>query len=145
MYWFVSYKQIVRITEYPFKPSITIDENLILKFLWKSGRKCFTELASHFVIVWYVCCSCCCCLLIQNATNDWMKSWLFLPALHRKSAKLFVRKLVTETRAFMIISICCMKPVHYSKSMLRKQDCIKFRGHIAWQNFFENNFVDFSM
>ena len=31
-------------------------------------------------------------LLIQNATNDWTKSWLFLPALYRKSAKLLVRK-----------------------------------------------------
>ena len=30
-------------------------------------------------------------LLIQNATNDWTKSWLFLPSLCRKSVKLFVR------------------------------------------------------
>ena len=29
-----------------------------------------------------------------------------------------------------------MKCAHYSKSMLRKQDCVKFRGRIAWQNFF---------
>ena len=28
--------------------------------------------------------------------------------------------------------------------MLRKQDCVKFRGRIAWQTFFENNFADFS-
>ena len=37
-----------------------------------------------------------------------------------------------------------MKRAHYSKRMLRKQDCIKFRGRIAWQGFFENNFADFS-
>ena len=37
-----------------------------------------------------------------------------------------------------------MKRAHYSKRMLRKQDCAKFRGRIAWQSFFENNFVDFS-
>ena len=37
-----------------------------------------------------------------------------------------------------------MKCVHYSKRMLRKQDCVKLRGGIAWQSFFENNFADFS-
>ena len=37
-----------------------------------------------------------------------------------------------------------MKRVHYSNRMLRKQDWVKFRGHIAWQSFFENNFADFS-
>ena len=37
-----------------------------------------------------------------------------------------------------------MKRAHYSKRMLRKQDCVKFRGRIAWQSFFENNFADFS-
>ena len=37
-----------------------------------------------------------------------------------------------------------MKRVHYSKRMLRKQDWVKFRGRIAWQRFFENNFADFS-
>ena len=37
-----------------------------------------------------------------------------------------------------------MKRRHYSKRMLHKQDCIKFRGRIAWQSFFENNFADFS-
>ena len=36
-----------------------------------------------------------------------------------------------------------MKCPHYSKRMLRKQDCSKFYGCIAWQ-FFENNFADFS-
>ena len=28
--------------------------------------------------------------------------------------------------------------------MLRKEDCGKFRGRIAWQSFLENNFADFS-
>ena len=39
-----------------------------------------------------------------------------------------------------------MKRAHYtcSKRLLRKQDCVQFRGHIAWQSFFENNFADFS-
>ena len=38
-----------------------------------------------------------------------------------------------------------MKRAHYSKRMLRKQDCVKFRGRIAWQRvFFSNNFADFS-
>ena len=37
-----------------------------------------------------------------------------------------------------------MKHAHYSKRMLRKQDWVKFRGRIAWQRFFENNFADFS-
>ena len=39
-----------------------------------------------------------------------------------------------------------MKRAHYSKRMLRKQDCIKFHGSTAWQCFFffENNFADFS-
>ena len=36
-----------------------------------------------------------------------------------------------------------MKRTHYSKRMLRKQDCVKFRRRIAWQ-FYENNFADFS-
>ena len=37
-----------------------------------------------------------------------------------------------------------MKCGHYSKRMLDKQDFVKFRGRIAWQSFFENNFADFS-
>ena len=37
-----------------------------------------------------------------------------------------------------------MKRGHYSKQMLHRQDCVKFRGRIAWQSFFENNFADFS-
>ena len=34
--------------------------------------------------------------------------------------------------------------MHYSKRMLREQDCGKFRGRIARQSLFENNFADFS-
>ena len=52
-----------------------------------------------------------------------------------QSAKLFVRKLVSETCAF-ITSLCCMKHAHYSKCMLHKQDCMT--------DCFENNFADFS-
>ena len=37
-----------------------------------------------------------------------------------------------------------MKCTYYSKRMPRKQDCVKFHRHIAWQSFFENNFADFS-
>ena len=37
-----------------------------------------------------------------------------------------------------------MKHAHHSKRMLRKQDCVKFHGRIAWQEFFENTFADFS-
>ena len=37
-----------------------------------------------------------------------------------------------------------MKCTHYSKRMLRKQDCVKFRWRTAWQRFFENNFADLS-
>ena len=37
-----------------------------------------------------------------------------------------------------------MKRAHYSKPMLRKQDCVKFGWRIAWQSFFENRFADFS-
>ena len=37
-----------------------------------------------------------------------------------------------------------MKYVHYSKRMLRKQDCVKFCGRIAWQSCFENNCANFS-
>ena len=38
-----------------------------------------------------------------------------------------------------------MKRTHYSKRILRKSVCIKFRGRIAWQEFFfEHNFADFS-
>ena len=35
-----------------------------------------------------------------------------------------------KPRAF-ITSLCCMKRAHYSKRMLRKHDCVKFRGRIA--------------
>ena len=36
-----------------------------------------------------------------------------------------------------------MKRAHYSKHMLCEQDCVKFRGRIAWHIFLENNFADF--
>ena len=62
-------------------------------------------------------------LLIQNPTNDWTKSRLFLPVLYRKTAKLFVRKLLSETPTFTT-SLCCMKRAHYSERMLHKQDCV---------------------
>ena len=64
--------------------------------------------------------------------------------LYMKSAKLFVRK-QCQKRAHLKASLCCMKPVHYSKRMLCKQDCVKFCRHIAWQSLFENNFADFSI
>ena len=107
-------------------------------FTWKRVRCAENEAEWHM-------------LLIQNATNDWTKSWLILPALYRKSAKLFVLencqtrywKTMSETSA-IITSLCCMKHAHYSKRMLRKQDCIKFCGRIAWQSVSENNFADFS-
>ena len=47
-------------------------------------------------------------------------------------SKAVCKKTMSETHAFI------------GKLMLRKQDCVKFRGHIAWQSFFENNFADFS-
>ena len=31
----------------------------------------------------------------------------------------------------------------YNKCMLIAQDCVKFYGSIAWQNFFVNSFADF--
>ena len=37
-----------------------------------------------------------------------------------------------------------MERAYYSKRMLCKQDCVKFRERIAWQTFFENNFADIS-
>ena len=40
-----------------------------------------------------------------------------------------------------------MKRVHflrvYNKHILRKQDCVKFRGRIAWHSFLENNLAEF--
>ena len=60
-------------------------------------------------------------------------------------SKVVCKKTLSEMCTF-ITSLCCMKHVHYSKCMLRKQDCVKFRGRIAWQSFFFflNNFADFS-
>ena len=50
-------------------------------------------------------------------------------------SKVICKKTLTETRVFTT-SLCCMKRAHYSKRMLGKQDCVKFRGCIAWQSFF---------
>ena len=50
-------------------------------------------------------------------------------------SKVVCKKTMSQMRAF-ITSLCCMKRVHYSKRMLHKQDCLKFHGHIAWQEFF---------
>ena len=57
--------------------------------------------------------------------------------------KVVCKKTMSEMHAF-ITSLCCMKRAHYSKRMLRKHDCVKFPGRIAWQSFCENNFADFS-
>ena len=51
-------------------------------------------------------------------------------------SKVVCKKTMSETRAF-ITSLCCMKRMHYSKSMLHKQNYVKFRGHIAWQFFWK--------
>ena len=63
-------------------------------------------------------------LLIKNATNNWTKSWLFLPALYRKSAKLFVRKLYQKRthllQAYAVwnkcitASVCCANRIALS-------------------------------
>ena len=44
--------------------------------------------------------------------------------------KVVCKKTMSETQAF-ITNLCCMKRAHYSKRMLRKQDCVKFRRRIA--------------
>ena len=67
----------------------------------------------------------------------------FYPYYIQEISKVVCKKTMSETCAF-ITSLCCTKHAHYSKRMLRKQDCAKFRGRIAWQSFFENNFADFS-
>ena len=41
----------------------------------------------------------------------------------------------------MLYETCALQQVY---GMLCKQDCVKFRGHIARQGFFLNNFADFS-
>ena len=45
-------------------------------------------------------------------------------------SKAVCKKTMSETHVF-ITSLCCTKSVHYSKRMLRKQDCVKFCGCIA--------------
>ena len=44
-------------------------------------------------------------------------------------SKVVCKKTRVRTRAFITI-LYCMKRAHYSKRMLRKQDCVKFRGRI---------------
>ena len=59
----------------------------------------------------------------------------------RLDEKLFVyKKTISEMCAF-ITSLCCMKHTHYSKRMLRKQVCVKFRGRIAWQSFLKTTLL----
>ena len=41
-------------------------------------------------------------------------------------SKVVCKKTMSKTRAF-IVSLCWMKCEHYSKRMLRKKDCVKFR------------------
>ena len=83
-------------------------------------------------------------LLIQKATKDWTKSWLFLPALYRKSAKLFMRKLCQKRahkQAYAVwnvritASVCCAKRIALSFASVL-HDRVVF--------FFLNNFADFS-
>ena len=53
----------------------------------------------------------------------------------QENSKVVCKKTLIETRAF-ITSLSCMKCTYYSKRMLCKQDCVKFRGRIACQEFF---------
>ena len=74
-------------------------------------------------------------LLIPNATKDWGKSRFFYPHIQELSKvvykKTLVRCMLYETR------LC-----NYNKHMLIAQDCVKFRGRIAWQSFLVNNFTE---
>ena len=45
-------------------------------------------------------------------------------------SKVVCKKTMSETCAF-ITTLYCMKRAHYSKCILRKQDCVKFHGRIA--------------
>ena len=55
-------------------------------------------------------------------------------------SKVVCKKTISETRAF-ITSLSCMKRAHYSKRMLRKQDCVKFCERIAWQSFLKTTLL----
>ena len=44
-------------------------------------------------------------LLIQNATNDWTKSWLFFTPTIQENSKVVCKKTMSETHAF-ITSLC---------------------------------------
>ena len=67
---------------------------------------------------------------IADAANLKRHQWLdeiliIFTRTIQKISKVVCKKTMSETRAF-ITSLCCMKRVHYSKHMLRKQDCVKF-------------------
>ena len=83
-------------------------------------------------------------LLLGNATNDWMKSGYFLPALYLKSAKLFIQKKKSVTHT-LISSLCCMKRTHLFEqvAIVCCANWIASSINFAWQNFLENNFADF--
>ena len=58
---------------------------------------------------------------------------IFLPALYRKSAKMFMKKLPETCE--LITSVCRIIRAHflhiYNKRILCEHDCVKFRGCIA--------------
>ena len=83
-------------------------------------------------------------LLIGNASNDWTKSWIFLPALYSKSAKLFVRKLCHK-RAHLIGKL----KLHETRALqqayaAQKKIVLSFTGILHDRVFFKDNFADFS-
>ena len=64
---------------------------------------------------------------MQNATNDWMKSWLFICTIQEIS-KVVCKKTWSVTRAF-ITSLCCMKRAHYIASVCcAKRIALSFVG-----------------
>ena len=63
-------------------------------------------------------------LLILNATNDWMKSKLFLPA-HPGNQQSCLQENSVRRMLYDIHERI------YNKRMLIAQDCVKFRGHWA--------------
>ena len=59
---------------------------------------------------------------------------------------LHIRKISKVVYKKTLPDVCCIKTHHaciHKERMLIAQDCIKFRGHIAWQSFLVNNFADF--
>ena len=71
---------------------------------------------------------------------------IFLPALYRKSAKLFTRRRCQKCLHFLQV-YAVWNSTHfllvYSKRMLCEHDCVKLHGRIAWHSFLENNFAEF--